>query len=92
MHDGIKGFLSLGWGRVSLVSETENFPFTEMLYFYYCLGLLHLFALEHFSAGTVNEYERDCICVDSTGLLHKVLKSALVAENAAVSLQIQMVS
>lgn len=31
--------------------------------------LLHLFALEHFSAGTVNEYERDCICVDSTGLL-----------------------
>lgn len=63
-----------------------------MLHLYYCLVLLHLFALEHFSAGTVNEYERDCICVDSTGLFYKVLKSALVAENAAVSLQIQMVS
>lgn len=92
MHAWIKSFLSLGWGRLSLVSETENFPFTEMLHLYYCLVLLHLFALEHFSAGTVNEYERDCICVDSTGLFYKVLKSALVAENAAVSLQIQMVS
>lgn len=44
-----------------------------MLYFYYCLGLLHLFALEHFSAGTVNEYEREGICVDSTGLIEKPL-------------------
>lgn len=33
--------------------------------------LLHLFTLEHFSSGTVNEYERDGICVDSTGLLYK---------------------
>lgn len=63
-----------------------------MLHLYYCLVLLHLFALEHFSAGTVHEYERDFICVDSTGLFYKVLKSALVAENAAVSLQVQMVS
>lgn len=92
MHVWVKSFLSLGWGRLSLVSETENFPFTETLHLYYCLVLLHLFALEHFSAGTVNEYERDCIYVDSTGLFYKVLKSALVAENAAVSLQIQMVS
>lgn len=61
-----------------------------MLHLYYCLVLLHLFALEHFSAGTVKEYERDC--VDSTALFYKVLKSALVAENTAVSLQIQMVS
>lgn len=56
-----KIFLSLERGRVLLVSETENFPFTEMLHFYYCLVLLHLFALEYFSAGTVNEYEKDCI-------------------------------
>jgi len=63
-----------------------------MLHLCYCLVLLHLFALELFSAGIVNEYERDYICVDSTGLFYEVLKSALVAENAAVSLQIQMVS
>lgn len=53
--------------------------------------LLHLFALEHFSAGTVSEYERDCICVDSTGLFYKIRKLGLVAENAAVSLRIQLV-
>lgn len=65
-----------------------------MLHYHYFLVLFHLFALElfFFSAAALNEYERECICVDSSGLFYKVLKSALVAKNAAGTLQIQMVS